>query len=79
MTDKLQTLTRLGDFDPAKFTIYAYRGACGHSAPAGPETAGQEVEIRRLASRPRCGECGCRECSIRIVYTGPGEFEYREG
>ncbi len=78
-THQPQTLTRIGDFDPAEFTIYAYCGACDHSAPVDAEMVGQDVEVRTLPSRLRCAECGSRDCSIRIVYTGAGEFEYRDG
>ena len=54
MPHQRHTLTRIGDFDPAKFTIYAYCGACGHSAPLDPEKVGQEVELRTLPARLRC-------------------------
>ncbi len=74
-----QTPTRVDDFDAAKFTIYAYCGACGHSAAVDPEKVGPDVEVRTLPARLRCTECGSRDCSIRIVYTGAGEFEYWEG
>ncbi len=74
-----QTLTCVGDFHPAEFTIYAYCGACDHSAAVDPDKVGRDVEVRTLTSRLRCAECGSWHCSIRIVYTGADEFEYREG
>ena len=77
MTHQPRTLTRVGDFDPAKFTIYAYCGACGYSAAVDPEKVGRDVEVRTLPARLTCGECGSRDRSVSIVYTGTGEFEYR--
>ena len=79
MSHQPHTLSRVGDFDPAKYTIYAHCGACGHNAGLDPEKVGRDVEVRMLSSRLRCAECGSRECSIRIVFTGAGAFEYREG
>ncbi|MDJ0863352.1 MAG: hypothetical protein QNJ82_14085 [Gammaproteobacteria bacterium] len=72
------TLSHIGDFDPAKFTIYASCATCGHSAPLDGDRVGQEVEVWTLPSRLRCAECGSRECSIRIVFTAAGEFAYGE-
>jgi len=66
-----KSLTHLNDAPPEEFTIYAYC-PCGHSA--GLEVG--NAEIRSLASRPRCSECGGREISISIVYTGAGEFHH---
>ncbi len=74
-----QTLTRIGGFDPAKVTVSGCCGACGHSATVDLEKVAQEAEIRTLPERLRCSACGSREWSIRIVFTGAGEFEYREG
>ena len=78
MSHQPHTLSHVGDFDPAKFNIYASCSQCGHSAPLDTQKVGQDVEVRTLPSRLRCGECGSRECSIRIVFTAAGEFEYGE-
>lgn len=60
-----------GDFAPTKFNIYGHCEACSHSKVV--EHAGRDMTVPRLLSRLRCRECGCRECSIRIVYTAIGD------
>ena len=69
-----KSLTHLNDFPPEKFTLYAYC-SCGHSAAVDRDKLGN-AEVQTLASRLRCSECGGREISISIVYTGAGEFRH---
>lgn len=76
MTHQPQALTRVGDFEPAKFTIYAHCGDCGHGAPVDPEKVGQEVEIRTLPARLRCAECGSRAVEIKIAYVAAGRYSH---
>ncbi len=53
MTDESQTFTRVGDLDPTKFAIYAYCGACGHSAPVDPEKVGPDAAGTATVCRVR--------------------------
>ena len=66
---------KLNDFNPTKFTIFGFCANCDHNAPIPRHN--EEIEIPTLIERLSCGQCGSKDCSIRIVYTGAGEFAYR--
>jgi len=58
---------RIRDFDPAKHSIIAYCGRCGHSAAVNLEPLGPELPIPELRRRLRCTRCGTREVEIRVA------------
>jgi hypothetical protein len=74
---RLRGQDHLSDFPSEKFTIYAYCSR-GHSAGVDREKV-SNAEIQTLTSRPRCSECGGREISISIVYTGARELHHGKG
>jgi len=69
----------LDDFPAEAFTIAVFCEACGHKSPLDRAKVPDGVTIQELVRLLRCGSCGSREASIRIVYTGAGGFEYGGG
>jgi len=49
--------------------------ACGHRSPLDRAKVPDGTTIQELVRRLRCGACGARTASIRIVYTGAGGFK----
>ena len=67
----------LADFQQDQFRILAACDACQHTDWINRMQLPGEMTIEALRSRLTCQKCGSRQCGIRIVYTGAGEFEYR--
>jgi hypothetical protein len=67
------------EFPPKQFTLFAFCEACGHSAAIARERIPPGVSVQALPDRLRCGACGTRQASIRLVYTGAGGFQYGGG
>ena len=66
----------LDDFPAGAFTILVFCEACGHRSPLDRSRVPDGRTVQELVRLLRCGTCGAREASIRIVYTGAGGFEY---
>jgi primosomal protein N' len=64
----------LSDFDPAKFTTYGFCADCNHSAVV--PRLDENMTIPALKASLRCSACGSHDTSIRICYTGAGEFQW---
>ncbi len=64
----------LSDFPPEDFTILAFCESCGHQAAVDRATFPEKQIIQDLPGRLRCSICAARECSIRIVFSGAGEY-----
>ena len=64
----------LADFDPDKFTIYGYCAGCDHSGVV--PMLNERMTIPALKASLRCSACGSHDTSIRICYTGAGEFRW---
>ena len=64
----------LNDFHPAKFAIYRYCTDCDHRGVA--PRADESMTIPALKAGLRCSACGSHDTSIRICYTGAGEYAY---
>ena len=71
----MQLCNRVCDFDPDRFRIVGFCPACGYRAPV--PRVDENLEIPTLIARLSCSQCGSRGCSIRIIYTGAGGFDYR--
>lgn len=67
----------LAEFPANQFRILAACNACRHAAWLNLAQIPGEITIDALRLRLTCQKCGSRQCGIRIVYTGAGEFEYR--
>jgi len=65
----------LADFPPDRFAIHAFC-ACGHQAPIDTTRLPASLTIDILRARLRCGACGGREVSIRIIWTAAGGFHH---
>ena len=65
----------LEDFPAAASTILVFCDACGHSSPLDRSKVPDGRTVQELVQLLRCGTCGSREASIRILYTGAGGFE----
>ncbi len=68
----------LDDFPVEVFTILVFCDACGHRNPLDRSKVRNGRTVQELVRLLRCGACGARAASIRIVYTGAGGFEYGE-
>ena len=66
----------LDNFPAAGFTILVFCETCGHRSPLDRSKVPDGRTIQELVRLLRCGACGARAASIRIVYTGAGGFEY---
>jgi hypothetical protein len=62
----------LSDFPSPDFTIRLFCDSCGHQAGLDRDTVPETMTIQQLPHHLRCTECGKRECSIRIIYSGAG-------
>ena len=58
------------DFPPDQFTILAFCESCGHRAAVDRSSVPEDSIVQDLTRRLRCAECGSRDCSTRIVFTG---------
>lgn len=64
----------LSDFPSPDFTIRLFCDACGHQADPDRDKVPAGMTVQQLPQHLRCTECGGRECSTRIIYTGAGGF-----
>ena len=64
------------DFPPDQFEILAFCEVCGHQAMVKRSPVLEDSIVQDLTNRLRCSECGSRECSIRIVFSGAGGYQY---
>ena len=67
---------RLSDFPAAEFTIRLFCDACGHQANLNRDSVPASTPISDLTQRLQCTNCGSRESSIRIIFTGAGGFRH---
>jgi len=67
----------LAQFPADQFRILTACNTCRHTDWVNRDNLLGEMTIEALHSRLICQQCGSRQCGIRIVYTGAGEFEYR--
>jgi hypothetical protein len=67
---------RLADFPPDQFAIHLFCDSCGHQADLDRTKVPETLTIPALTRRLRCGACGGRDCSIRIIYAGAGGFAH---
>jgi len=65
---------KISDFDPGKLTIVGFCTDCHRDAPV--PRIDEDMEIPMLIEKLSCSQCGSWNCSIRIIYTGAGGFEY---
>lgn len=66
-------MNALHDFPADQFRIF---GAFDHIDWLKRGKLADDMTIETLRERMSCQGCGGRECGIRIVYVGSGEFEY---
>ncbi len=66
----------LDDFPAEAFTILVFCEACGHRSPLDRAKVPDGRTVQELGRLLRCGSCGARQASNRIVYPGAGGFEY---
>ena len=67
---------QLSDFPPDQFTISLFCDACDHQADLDREKVPDGMTIQELRQHLRCTECGSRDCSLRIIYSGAGGFRH---
>ena len=67
---------RPDDFPADLFRLVAFCTRCGHSAAIDRHLIPARLPVQALPSRLRCTNCGVRQATIRIVYTGAGGFRY---
>jgi hypothetical protein len=66
----------LADFPADAFTIFAHCEACGHHGTFDRTKVREDIPMQTLHDKLCCSACGSHKISIRIVYTGAGEFHY---
>ena len=71
-------MNKLAEFPADQFRILAACEACDHTDWLDRIKLPDDMYIDVLRERVVCQVCGNRDCGIRIVYVGSGEFEYRQ-
>lgn len=66
----------LPDFPPDEFTIIVFCDSCDHRADLDRDNVPKDMTVQELRRHLRCSDCGSRECSLRITYTGAGGFRH---
>ncbi len=66
----------LADFPPDRFRILCACSACNRTNWLDRSVAPESMSINELRERATCRACGSRNCGIRIVYAGSGEYSY---
>jgi len=69
-------MNTLSEFPPDQFRILGVCKACGWTDWLDRTRLSDEMTIDALLARMSCRECGSRDCGIRIVYVGPGEYAH---
>ena len=69
-------MNTISDFPVDQFHILGACEACGRTDWLDREKLPDDMTIDTLRERVTCQGCGSRECGIRIVYVGSGEFGY---
>ena len=67
----------LSDFPPDQFAIVVFCDSCDHRADLDRKKVPVGMAIQELRQHLKCTECGSRECSLRIMYSGAGGFRHR--
>jgi len=67
---------RLSDFPPDEFTIVVFCDSCDHSSDLNREKVPESMTTPEIRQHLRCSECGSRECSLRMIYSGVGGFRH---
>lgn len=67
---------QLSDFPPDQFAIHLFCDACDHRGDLDRQKVPQGMTIQELRKHLRCSECGSRECSLRIIYSGAGGYRH---
>ena len=68
-----RALNKVCDFAEG-YVLVGFCLACGHFADL--KDLPPDLPIPEIRLHLVCKECRSRECSLRIVYTGVGEFRY---
>ena len=71
-----ETGNTLDDFPAETFTILVFCDACDHTSQLDRSKVPDGLTVQELVKKLRCSVCGLRKASIRIVYTGTGDFRY---
>ncbi len=66
----------LDDFPAESFTLLVFCDVCDRSCPLNRTKVPDGLTVQELVKKLRCSSCGSRKASIRIVYTGAGDFRY---
>jgi len=69
-------MNTLSDFPADQFRVLGAYEACGRVEWLDREKLLDDMTIDTLRERVTCQACGSRDCGIRIVYVGSGEFGY---
>jgi len=67
---------QLSDFPPDQFTISLFCESCDHRADLDREKVPDGMTVQELRQHLRCTDCGSRDCSLRIIYSGAGGFRH---
>ena len=73
MTEPTNTLA---DFPAERFRILCACSECDRTKWLDRSIAPESMDIKELQERVTCKACGSRNCGIRIVYAGSGEYSY---
>jgi len=69
-------MNTLADFPADQFHILGACEACSRTDWLDREKLPDDMIVDTLRERVTCQACGSRECGIRIVFVGSGEFGY---
>jgi hypothetical protein len=72
-------MNTLSDFPANQFHFLGACDACDHTDWLDRDKLSEEIAIEALRDRVTCQGCGSRDCGIRIVYVGAGEYGYGGG
>ena len=70
-------MNTLSDFPADQFRFLGVCNACGWTDWLDRARLADKMTIDALLTRVSCRECGNRDCGIRIVYVGAGEYAHR--